>query len=208
MSNILIITIVILVAVLLIRMIIHGRRITIYFIIAANIYIWLNKKDAYFAALTSAKVASPKQRMLMTTELEKQEQSLLSIINTAPELRDSLERIQSMKINILEKEWSVSDIIVAKNELKKINPDYLKALEKADISIFKRCYPKLSAAVTLEDLINAALKESRNEVTEYINVIDQITKNYPELGWKNNQDIVEAKKELEDSLKKSKKATH
>lgn len=199
---IIVLAILFLVVFLLVRMFLHGGKLTDYFKIASNVYIWLNKKDAGLAAITAAKVAASKQRMFMVSEVEKQEQAIISILNTVPELKENLKRIKYLKTTILKKEWTVSDIITSKNELKNLNPDYLKALEKADISLFKQQYPKLASAKTLQDLINAAIKELQNEVTDYVDFIDRIVRIFPEL--ENDTEMQGVREQLEDAIEKSK----
>ena len=186
-----------------VRMILHGGRVGEYFRNAAKIYIWLNKADAGLAAVVAGKVAAPKHRVSMVSELDSQLNACNSIVNEIPETRENIERIECLKSHILEKEWRLTDIITAKNELKNINPQYLKALEKADSSVFRDKYPHLTSANTLQDIINAALKESQCEVEKGIKFMEVMMRISPELI--EDSDIAKTKKQLEDDLAKSKR---
>lgn len=131
------------------RMVRHGGRMTKYFENAVTVYIWLRKEDARIAAVTAAKVAAKKQRRAMAGYLKLH--AGLSELSNIPEAQESIHALLELIDNIEAREWSVRDIMKAKDELEAHNPEYLKALNRADGGIFLRKYPRLFAVKDIRE---------------------------------------------------------
>lgn len=137
------------------RMSRHGGRITKYFENAVTVYIWLGEEDARIAAITAAKVAAKKQRKAMAGYLKLHAE--LSEISNIPEAQESIRALRELIDGIEAKEWSVQDTMKAKDQLEAYNPEYLKALNRADDGVFSRKYPQLFGAKNIRE--TAAIAE-------------------------------------------------
>ncbi|TSC72622.1 MAG: hypothetical protein G01um101438_339 [Parcubacteria group bacterium Gr01-1014_38] len=138
------------------RMFRHGGRITKYFENAVTVYIWLGEEDARIAAVTAAKVAAKRQRKLMAGYLKLHAE--LSEISIIPEAQESIQTLRELIDDIEAKEWSIRDIMKAKDKLEASNPEYLRALNRADSGIFPRKYPRLFAAKSIRETAAIAKK--------------------------------------------------
>jgi hypothetical protein len=122
----------------------EAQRINDYFVNAVRVYIFLGEEKAHIAALTAGKVAGNIQRKSMCNYLEAMAGD---VMKSAPLEESARKRIAMMllglKDEIEEKEWDISDIKKGKSILRKMDPDYAKALDQADPSIFPRRHPKL-----------------------------------------------------------------
>lgn len=112
-----------------------------YFCNAVKIWIYMIKEDAKIAAIAAGKVASEKQRESMLNYLSDQALNLERSFPDDPVMRRHSRRLLSLKEDIAAKNWTIIDAAEAKDRLSEINPDYLKALNKADANIFVRQYP-------------------------------------------------------------------
>lgn len=52
-------------------------------------------------------------------------------------------RLMFLKEEIEVKDWDINDALLEKQRLKKLNPEYLKALNNSDPEVFVRKYPQL-----------------------------------------------------------------
>lgn len=112
-----------------------------YFCNAVKVWIFMIKEDAKIAAIAAAKVAAEKQRESMLNYLSGMASDLDRDFPDDPIMRRHSRRLLSLKEEIAAKNWTTMDAAEEKDRLSKINPDYLKALNKADANIFVRQYP-------------------------------------------------------------------
>lgn len=113
----------------------QAEAINDYFTDGAKLYAFLSNEDAGVAALTAAKVAATIQRESMIDYCNGFASDLEEM---APQVSQKLRALAS---ECSQKDWSMSDVVEAKNELAKINPDMLKALNTADGQYFRRTFP-------------------------------------------------------------------
>lgn len=138
---------VVLIAAVLLRMKSQAKRINDYFCNALRVYAFTGGQDARIAAVAAAKVAAAAQRNSMVAYLRGMASDLKQMSESEPEFRllaDQFgEAAAQLEKDISVNVWTISDIREQKEELGKANPDYLKALNKADPSVFARKSPHL-----------------------------------------------------------------
>lgn len=129
------------------RMLRHSLRINDYFANAIRVYGILGEEDAKVAALAAAKVAAGKQRDSMLAYLAGLASDFGQISPENNELRSqwklAIGRLSELKKEIGARDWTTSDMIQEKQRLQNLNPEYLKALERADPNVFTRKYPRI-----------------------------------------------------------------
>jgi len=138
---------VVLIAAVLLRMKSEAKRINDYFCNAVTVYAFTGGQDARIAAVAAAKVAAAAQRNSMLAYLRGMASDLKQMSESEPEFRSLadqfVEAAARLEKDISVKNWTISDIREQKEELAKVNPDYLNALNKADPSVFARKLPHL-----------------------------------------------------------------
>ena len=140
------ITIIAIVSICIIAIVlIWGKRqasgINDYFRYAVKVWIFMIKEDAKVAAIAAAKVAGAKQRESMLNYLTAMASDLERDFPDDPVMRRHIRRLSSLKEEIAAHNWTTQDAADEKDRLSEINPDYLKALNKANANIFIRQYP-------------------------------------------------------------------
>jgi ribonuclease HII len=138
---IIVIALVCIVAVVLIWAKRQASGVNDYFCNAVKVWIFMIKEDAKIAAIAAAKVAGEKQRESMLNYLSGMASDLERGFPDDPVMRRHSRRLLSLREEIAAKNWTMLDAAEEKNRLFEINPDYLKALNKADAKIFVRQYP-------------------------------------------------------------------
>ncbi len=126
------------IAIILIWVMRQTSSINDYFCNAVKVWVFMNKKDAKIAAVAAAKVADGKQRKSMLKYLSKLAADLDSTITNKSKYSG---KVLSLKKEIAAHNWTIMDAAIEKDRLAEINPNYLKALNKADARIFVRQYP-------------------------------------------------------------------
>ncbi len=131
----------------LVRMKSQSKRINDYFCNAIRVYAFTGTTDAKIAAVTAAKVAAEAQRTSMLAylrgmasdlkQMSENESDLKSLVDQFVEAAGELEKEISVK------DWTIGDIRVQKEELGKINAEYLNALNRGDPFVFARKFPDL-----------------------------------------------------------------
>jgi len=137
-----------LVAVVVLEMWGHGRRVEQYFKNAVQVYSFTGNEDTRVAALAAAKVIDRVRRESLLNEfkilifsgqaLAKESSSDLQNMYGAVN-----ERLEVLCSEIASRDWSVQDARLEKERLGRLNPGYLKALDKADPNMFVRNFPML-----------------------------------------------------------------
>ena len=103
-------------------------------------------EDARMAIVTAAKSAAKKQRHSMVRYLQSMAADLEKVSpepESKPYVDSFIRSSKELAEEISSKEWEKNDIESQKEELGKINPDYLTALENADPTIFTEKHPQL-----------------------------------------------------------------
>lgn len=126
-----------------IRMKRHAQRINDYFCNAVRVYYLLGDEETKIAALAAAKVAAGRQRGVLLYYLEGLISDFSKSLPEMPEMHEVINRLSKLKEEIAAKDWTMKDIIQEKQKLQKLNPSYLKALEKGDSNIFVRNFSNL-----------------------------------------------------------------
>jgi len=122
---------------------INAMRINDYYKDAVTLYLFEGHEDAKLAAITASKIAAKNQRMFLVDYTIDLSYDLARIHNKKQRYK-LVDRASEISEAIIEKEeWTLSDIVDAKSELKQVNEDYLKAVEKVDPKIFRRKYPEV-----------------------------------------------------------------
>lgn len=117
----------------------HAERISEYFLNAVRVYIFTGDKAAMTAALAAAKVAAYKQRMSMVKCLD----AIGQVLGSDGINGIIAERLNSLKVEIVAKDWGIADAIEENQKLEQLDPEYQHALAKADPKVFTRRYPEL-----------------------------------------------------------------
>lgn len=141
--NIIIIAIVLvcIIAIVLIWAKRQASGINDYFRYAVKVWIFMIKEDAKIAAIAAAKVAGAKQRESMLNYLTAMASDLERDFPDDPVMRRHSRRLLNLKVEIAAHNWTTKDAAEEKDRLSQINPDYLKALNKANANIFISQYP-------------------------------------------------------------------
>jgi len=125
----------------------HAKRLNQYFCNAVRVYALTNEENARIALVTTAKVAAKKQRASMVKYLQSMAADIKKMDISDAELRSHTDKFVESALELAEeiasKEWTESDIIKQKEELGRLNPEYLTALDKADPAIFAQKHPRL-----------------------------------------------------------------
>jgi len=162
-----------------------GGKISEYFKNAARVYLYLDKPPARLAAVTAAKVVF---------EL---------LFHTTREADDFKKRLEGLAQEITAKNWTVQDVMGAKNELGEVNPQYLQALERSDPQVFVKEYPALFQTNGVVELVEVAPKETLREVEQGIKEIEALKKEVvnPSVQSYLDEGIEQAKKAVHESKK-------
>jgi ribonuclease HII len=112
-----------------------------------RVYALTNNDDARIAIITSAKIAAKRQRSSMIKYLQRMVTEIKKKYENDTELEHVTDNFVQSSIELVEeissKAWTISDINKQKEELGKVNSEYLVALEKADPTIFAKKHPQL-----------------------------------------------------------------
>jgi len=112
----------------------QAENINIYFSDATKLFAFENNEAAGLAALTAAKVAAEIQRKSMVEY----------VIGFASDIErfdeDASNRMLLLSAMIMEKDWSILDITLAKQELASVDKSMAKALDAADSKFFRVKY--------------------------------------------------------------------
>ena len=155
-TTIIIIIIVVIIAfIVYMSLVIIGRHLHAYFINAAIAYIWLGDKAARIAALTTAKSASERGKLVMISYVKLIQQSAFDPNDDISVRKSRIDRINSLIQDITERDWSTYDYLESKQILKLHNVNYAKALNliKPDPSIFVHKYPVLFSSSRIIKII-------------------------------------------------------
>ena len=125
------------------RMLTHADRVNDYFMYALIAYTRFNDEDAKVAAIAAGKVAGRKQRNSMVVGLRAYASELAKTVEH-PELEPVMHKGSEIATEMSAQDWAVRDVAHEKQRLHERNPEYLKALNKADPNVFVRKYGDLS----------------------------------------------------------------
>jgi hypothetical protein len=123
-----------------------SRGINDYFADAVRIYALRGEEDARCAAIAAARIAGKKQRRSMIEELSKMVSNVMKNYPHRAARKSIADRILFLKEELENKGWDsrdLRDLRTAKENLSKINAEYLSCLNQSDSSVFKRKYPNL-----------------------------------------------------------------
>ena len=127
-----------------------AESINDYFFDAAIVYAFAGAEAEKVAAVTAGKVAAEEQRASMIaflrgaasdTELEKVADGHLV-----------RRRLLEVADRIAAKDWTIEDVRVQKAFLKKVNPEYLTALNNFNPRVFRKKWPSLFASQRMDAL--------------------------------------------------------
>mgnify|MGYP001817309004 CR=1 FL=1 len=125
----------------------HAKRINAYFCNAVRAYALTNEEDARIAIVTAAKVAAKTQRGSMVKYLQSMASDIKNMSQNDSKLKPHTDKFVESSIELAEeissREWTISDIIIQKEELGNINSEYLVALDNTDPTIFAKKHPQL-----------------------------------------------------------------
>jgi ferredoxin-fold anticodon binding domain-containing protein len=103
----------------------------------------IGEEDAKVAALVAVKMAEEEQRAPMREYLEVMAMDINMMIPDRTKAKLIVKRLTSLKEEIEVKEWDIQNTQLEKQRLKKLNPEYFKALTNVDPDVFVRKYPQL-----------------------------------------------------------------
>ena len=125
----------------------YGKRINAYFCNAVRLYALTNEEDARIAIVTAAKVATKKQRESMVKYLQTMASDIKNMTEIDPKVKPHTDKFAESSIELAKeissREWTPGDINKQKEELGKINSEYLVAFDEADPTIFSKKHPQL-----------------------------------------------------------------
>ncbi len=121
----------------------HADRVNDYFVNAVLAYAFFGDEDAKVAAVAAGKVADTVQRNSMVVALRRGVPEMTSDVSKHPELETVIRKVSEIEAEISAKDWTIQDIVHEKQRLHESNPEYLKALNKADPNVFVRKYGDL-----------------------------------------------------------------
>jgi hypothetical protein len=133
--------IVLLVAIISYRMYQAGGRIDDYFKNAVMVWILTGEEASKLAALTAAKTASRTQREGMIEWLSSMEGAM--DISSNPILKFRADVIKPLAEEICSRDWTLKEVIVSKQELERVDPEYYHALGRSDPNVFKDRHPQI-----------------------------------------------------------------
>jgi len=125
----------------------YSDNMKFYFSRAMNVWIWLEDNAAYIAAVAAAKTCNSHDRNELIKGLEELVNKWAQKAESASEVQEkehwikATGKLMMLYDNIKAKEWSIKDSISERKKLYKIDPEYEKALGKADHEVFVRRYP-------------------------------------------------------------------
>jgi hypothetical protein len=88
-------------------------------------------------------MAGEKQQASMRVYLEVMASDINMMIPDRTKAKLIVERLTSLKEEIEVKEWDINSAQLEKQRLKKLNREYLEALDNIDPEVFVRKYPQL-----------------------------------------------------------------
>lgn len=113
-----------------------------YFCNAVTVYAFTNDEALRVAGLAAAKIATGAQRAAMVAYLEAMRNEILDM-----EEFDHGDRAERSLLKLIdeikEKEWDLEDISAEKKRLQELNPEFARALDETDPTVFKKTYPDL-----------------------------------------------------------------
>ncbi len=121
----------------------HSKRIKDYFEDAARVYALKGEEDAGCAAIVAAIVAGKKQRRSMIEELSKMAANVMQNYPDKMARESIAERILLLRREVRFCSGDRKGMKDKKEELAKINAEYLSCLNRGEPAIFKRKYPHL-----------------------------------------------------------------
>ncbi len=180
-----------------------GGKISEYFKNAARVYLYLDKPPARLAAVTAAKVIAKPQRDELIAYLKEQLTVFELLFHTTQEADDFKKRLEGLAQEITAKNWTVQDVMGAKNELGEVNPQYLQALERSDPQVFVKEYPALFQTNGVVEFVEVGEKETLGEVEQGIKEMEALKKEVvnPSVQSSLDEGIEQAKKAVHESKK-------
>lgn len=121
----------------------RSKKIHDFFIGATRVYILKGEEDARCAAVAAAGMATRKQRIAMTKELEKIASNILKSYPDKSQRKPLADRVLSVKGAIESFAAGRNGSVEENNKLSILNREYLSCLNEGDPSVFCRRYPKL-----------------------------------------------------------------
>ena len=121
----------------------HAERINDYFCNAVTVFLFKGEEEARVAALAAAKLAAKKQRDSMIAYLAGMASDIVDSSPNKPLAVAAAKDLLELKKDIEAKDWNIKDVIAEEQKLKKLNPEYLHALDKANPDVFVKKYPEL-----------------------------------------------------------------
>ena len=113
-----------------------------YFCDAALVYVFTENEAAKLAALAAGKTAAGEQRNSMILYLRGMSSDMRE--ETSPELMQASTRLNELEADLSKKNWTLKDIMQAKNLLlSKADPAALAALNQSDSSYFRTKFPQI-----------------------------------------------------------------
>jgi hypothetical protein len=119
----------------------HAGRVNQYYLFALGAWFLCGDDKARVAALTAAKIADPAQRVSMIAALEQMVSRLVE--GSSMDKAHMLEQTRRFVADLNARDWTVTDLIRAKNELRTLDQEYANALERAEPNVFPRRWPAL-----------------------------------------------------------------
>ena len=125
----------------------RDKRMNAYFCNAVRVYALTDEEDVRIAILTAAKAAAKKQRESMVKYLQKMASDIKNMTEIDSKVKPHTDKFAESSIELAKEissmEWTPSDINKQKEELGKINSEYLVAFDEADPTIFSKKHPQL-----------------------------------------------------------------
>ncbi|MFQ5583926.1 MAG: hypothetical protein ACE5GL_05780 [Calditrichia bacterium] len=113
-----------------------------YFCNAVTVYAFTNDEALRIASLAAAKIATGAQRAAMVAYLKAMRDEILDMDEF--DHGDRAERsLMKLIDEINEKEWDLEDISAEKKRLRALNPEFARALDETDPTVFKKAFPDL-----------------------------------------------------------------
>lgn len=128
----------------------HADRLNDYFVAALRAFLLANDQVAGYAAFSTGVIADDVQRKDIIHYLQKMSSRFHNQLwKTSPDsgefytLALVAKKIDSLALQIAEKDWRLSDCVVVKRELLRLDREYYEAQGRADATVFHRRHPGL-----------------------------------------------------------------
>lgn len=151
-----------------------GKKIEEYFKNAARVYCGIQEYPAKLAALAAAQTASPNQREILFSHVTSHMQSWNALAQQEPEAPAYQARWEDLTQAIHAQDWTSQNLAETKQELEIFSPDYLKALEADDPSVFFRKYPTLFRTSSLKDLMRESAQLLQTDMKRNIHDLEKL----------------------------------